>query len=267
MNSFICFPNGKCKALTLSYDDGRIQDERLIDIFDRYGIRATFNLSSGFLEKDFGNDMFNRVKKLYSNHEVASHTCTHPTLERCSMSMVTEEIMNDRRTLEKCLSEPVRGFAYPNGSYNDEIKKLLRQLDIAYARTTENDDSLNLPKDWYSWQPTCHHNDIDLMNKAKSFVEFNKRQYLKLMYVWGHSYEFERDNNWQIIEEFCRYVGGRDDIWYCTNIEFHDYMEASRNLKFSADHSKVLNLSAITVYLNTENNDTVVIPPGVTGLP
>ena len=43
MKVYVCFPEGKAKALTMSYDDGKIQDERLVSIFNRYGIRGTFN--------------------------------------------------------------------------------------------------------------------------------------------------------------------------------------------------------------------------------
>ena len=49
MNIFMRFPEGKKKALTLSYDDGVHQDKRLIQILNRYGIRATFNINSGIL--------------------------------------------------------------------------------------------------------------------------------------------------------------------------------------------------------------------------
>ena len=40
------FPGGKSKALTLSYDDGCQSDRKMIEILDRYGIKATFNLNS-----------------------------------------------------------------------------------------------------------------------------------------------------------------------------------------------------------------------------
>ena len=40
--------DGKMKALTFSYDDGVLQDRRLIEIFNKYGLKATFNLNSGF---------------------------------------------------------------------------------------------------------------------------------------------------------------------------------------------------------------------------
>ncbi len=35
-----------------------------------------------------------------------------------------------------------------------------------------------------------------------------------LFYLWGHSYEFEADENWNVIEEFAAYTGNRDEIWY-----------------------------------------------------
>ncbi len=37
---YTCFPGGKHKVLTMSYDDGRLEDRRLVELFNRYGIRA-----------------------------------------------------------------------------------------------------------------------------------------------------------------------------------------------------------------------------------
>ena len=38
--------HGKMKAITFSYDDGVVQDRRLIELLDKYGLKATFNLNS-----------------------------------------------------------------------------------------------------------------------------------------------------------------------------------------------------------------------------
>ena len=38
---------GKKKAVTFSYDDGVTQDRRLVELLNRYGLKATFNLNSG----------------------------------------------------------------------------------------------------------------------------------------------------------------------------------------------------------------------------
>ena len=38
--------NGKTKAITLSYDDGTLQDIRFVELLNKYNLKATFNLNS-----------------------------------------------------------------------------------------------------------------------------------------------------------------------------------------------------------------------------
>ena len=40
------------KYFTLSYDDGVMQDKRLVEIFNRYNLKCTFNINSGFFGQD-----------------------------------------------------------------------------------------------------------------------------------------------------------------------------------------------------------------------
>ena len=92
-----CFPGGKHKALTMSYDDGKVQDRRLIEIFNRYGIKGTFHLNSGLFH-DPGRIQPAEIPSLYEGHEVACHTVTHPTIARCPLPNVVEEVLADRRS-------------------------------------------------------------------------------------------------------------------------------------------------------------------------
>ena len=263
MMVYICFPGGKAKALTMSYDDGKHQDEKLVQIFNRYGIKGTFNLNYGKLGKtDYVSP--NIVPALYMGHEVATHTLNHPTVARCPLTMVAEEIISDRKGLEKLTGTIVRGHAYPNGSYNAEIKALFRQLGIAYGRGIHCVPDFSLPDDTMEWNPTCHHNDPKLLNLAERFVASKRYQVLTLMYVWGHSYEFDIDDNWNVIEEFCALVGGREDIWYATNIEIIDYLEAAKNLRFSADYHSVYNPNAKSVWLHIWDENRYVEVEGGT---
>ena len=85
MKIYTCFPEGKAKALTMSYDDGRLQDERLVEIFNKYGIRGTFNLNYGLMDGDENRIQKEHVWELYQNHEVATHCLTHPTIARCPL--------------------------------------------------------------------------------------------------------------------------------------------------------------------------------------
>ena len=248
MKIYYCFPQGKSKVLTMSYDDGKKADEKLVEIFNRYGILGTFNLNYGLMDNPERIPK-DKVQMLYKGHEIATHTMTHPTIARCPLTETAKEILNDRMGLESITHYPVRGHAYPNGSYNEEIKKLFNSLGIVYARTAcFETGSFELPEDYLEWNGTCHHN-YHLMDYAHEFVEFHKPQYLKCMYVWGHSYEFDRDDNWNLIEEFCSYIGGRDDIWYATNIQIFDYMQVCRNLQFGASGDFVYNPSAESAWL------------------
>ena len=123
----------------------------------------------------------------------------------------------------------------------------LRDCGVAYARTTEATHRFDIPNDWFTLPSTCHHKDPELMNLARKFAEGQPYR-PQLFYLWGHSYEFESDNNWHVIEEFAEYIGHRDDIWYATNIEIHDYVEAWCSMHISADGRRLYNPSAIPLW-------------------
>ena len=57
--------DGKSKVLTLSYDDGVVQDIRLIEILNKYGIKATFNINTGlYLSEEATREKFyGRIRK------------------------------------------------------------------------------------------------------------------------------------------------------------------------------------------------------------
>ncbi len=245
---YMCFPGGKHKVLTLSYDDGRLEDRQLVSILNRHGIKATFHLNSGLCENP------DRIPPaewptLYQGHEVACHTVTHPTIARCPIEHTAMQVLEDRKRLEEVMQYPVRGMSYPNGSYNREIMDLLPGLGIEYCRVVGNTDSFEMPEDYLCWKATCHHNH-NLLENAEQFVGLFKTQYLYMMYVWGHSYEFTADKNWDLMEAFCEKVGNREDIWYATNIQIVDYMKAAKRLRCTVSGDIVYNPNACSIWVN-----------------
>ena len=258
---YCCYPGGKHKALTMSYDDGCIQDRRLVDLFNQYGIKGTFHLNSGLTEQD-GRIPPEEIPELYRGHEIACHTATHPTLARCPLSETVAEILEDRKALEQLAGYPVRGLSYPNGSVSREIESVLPSLGIRYSRIVGSTEDFTLPENPYRWEPTCHHSRR-LMELGRQFLDLTKKQYLYLMYVWGHSYEFDRDGNWDLIEDFCRMAGGKEDIWYCTNIEWMDCLDDFSRLQFAADNSFVFNPGVRDCWISLDGSP-VRIPGGST---
>ena len=257
------FPGGLGKALTLSYDDGVEQDERLIALLDRYGIRCTFNLNSGCYAPE-GHAWpqgqihrrlpRSRVLSLYGGgrHEVAVHCLTHASLPEIPTDQVVQEVMRDRENLERDFGGVIRGMAYPFGTYSDEVVDTLRRCGILYARTVNSSHQFSMPLDWLRLFPTCHHNDPMLMELADRFLKESAGFGSRMFYLWGHAYEFEANDNWQVIEAFCQKMSGRDDIWYATNIEICTYALAFRQLAFSADGRRIYNPTDRTLWLEHE---------------
>jgi hypothetical protein len=240
----------------MSYDDGTVHDRRLAGIFDKYGIRGSFHLNSGWL----GDDRHIKAEELpvlFCNHEVSCHTVTHPTLTAVPRETVIKEITDDRRNLERACGYPVRSMSYPNGAFSGDVASLLRACGMEYSRTTVSTGGFNLPADFMMWHPTCHHNG-GIIEKLDAFLAAGRFHPLPVLYVWGHSYEFPAQDNWQLIEDFCQKAGGRDDLWYATNIEITDYVNAVRALRFSADYDVVYNPSAVSVWISVDGEATEI---------
>ena len=228
--------NGKNKAITFSYDDGVTQDIRLIELFNKYNVKGTFNLNSELLglpgelvrndvRIDHNKVKPEDVKHIYEGHEVAVHTLTHPNLTQIEDDKeVIRQVEEDRIKLSELAGYEVFGMAYPCGGVNcnDRVAKLIMEnTPIEYARTITVTKSFEPYEDLYQYKGTVyHHTDWDEMFRlGKEFVEL-KADTPKVFYIWGHSYEFDiYPERWQQLEEFLKLVSGKEDIFYGTNRE------------------------------------------------
>lgn len=266
---FMRFPKGRSKAFTLSYDDGQVNDKELIEIFNKYKVKCTFNLNSQRLIEGSGNRIqANEYLKLIegSGHEIAVHTCTHPSLATIPKASAVYQIVNDRKNLEEIFGSIVRGMAYPNGTWavDSETVEAVKCAQIAYARTTTATHSFELPKTPLLLDPTCHHNDANVFGLIDEFLDSDVKRFSKMFYLWGHSYEFKVDNNWDRIEKILDKISGRDDIWYATNIEIIDYINAYNSLQFSVNLDMVYNPSATDLYFTHNYSEPIKIKAGET---
>ncbi|MBE6665623.1 MAG: polysaccharide deacetylase [Ruminococcaceae bacterium] len=225
--------NGKKKALTFSFDDGVTQDKKLIEILNRYGLKATFNLNSGFFGRN-GELIRNgvpvrhdkipkeEIPSVYAGHEIAVHTKTHPFLPNLPDAQIIEEITEDHETLSELIGYKVKGMAYPCGGANHDarVEKLVReQTPCQYARTIASTGGFSLPSDPYAWNPTVYFIDTDLMFAlGERFLALKSDEPL-LFYIWGHAYELDAWDFWERFEEFCKKISGKGDIFYGTNRE------------------------------------------------
>ncbi|MBQ7573900.1 MAG: polysaccharide deacetylase family protein [Clostridia bacterium] len=260
---FLRFPEGKVKAITFSYDDGVRDDLVLADIINKYGIKCTFNhTNTEHMTKD--EVIENIISK---GHEIAVHGAEHRAEGLQRPVEAIEDVLSCRKKLESEFDMIIRGMAYPDsgirnllpGVTYENIKSYLKNLDIVYARTLGGDNNLfRLPEDWYAWTPTAHHANPELGNYIDDFLNIDvSKLYIagrfpRLFYLWGHSYEFERNNNWELLEDICSKLSGKDDIWYATNMEIYEYVNAYNSLIYSADGLRIYNPTLYTVWFETD---------------
>ena len=223
---------GKKKAITFSYDDGVTQDERLIKLFDKYGMKCTFNINSallghpGKLLREDVNVTHNkiepeRVREVYEGHEVATHSLTHPYLTRLSDADVIREIEEDRIKLSELVGYEVVGHAYPMGDCDNRVARLIENhTGVKYARTVVSTHNFDMQTDLHLFNPSVyHHGEMDKMFElGEKFLKLDPDE-AQLFYVWGHAYEFDIHDDWKRFEEFLEMMSGRSDIFYGTNKE------------------------------------------------
>lgn len=257
------FPNWRGKVLTLSYDDGTVHDIRMIEILDKYGLKSSFHLNSaqffpedGIRERFDGRMKLSEAKALYigSGHEVAAHALNHAPLAVLTEPEIAYEVMEDRKNLEREFATIVSGFAYPYGSVGEKTIGVLRNCGIQYARCSGRTGSFAFPPaNWLQISSTCHHKAENLMELAEKFAESKPPYHRNMMFfMYGHSYEFDRDDNWQVLESFASYMGGRDDIWYATPGEVYAYTKACESINRSADGHIFQNPSSQTLYFTVK---------------
>ena len=271
MNILMRFPGFKKKAFTVSYDDGTIHDKRMVETMMRHGIKGTLNVNSAGLGKNENKLTPDALVELInkSGFEIAVHGYRHLSLAQVDIGAATYDVMKDREVLEGLFGRVIKGMAYANGSYNDEVVKALECCGIEYSRTTVSTERFDMPTDWLRLPATCHHRNPRLMELLQQFVEIPEnegyfwRNKPRLFYLWGHSFEFDRDNNWELLDELCEYIGGREDIWYATNGEIYDYQRAFESLRASHDGTLLHNPTATDVYIETSCGK-IIIPAGET---
>ncbi len=259
-----CYPGGKLKALTLSYDDGVGQDIRLLEIMDRRGLQGTFNLNSGltsansWIYKDAEVYRLNPevMPPLYRNQEVAVHSRTHPHLEDLPQKELYAQLYDDRKALEKRFGCRVTGMALPFGSWNQDVYQAIRQLGFSYNRTTVSTHDFQVPEDFLLWPATCHHNDPELFCLTDAFLETSDE--LALFYLWGHSYEFDGNHNWDLIEAFARRMAGREEIWYATNGAICSYLKDMKRLVVGSDF--LLNPTMQPLWVSVDGDCRAIAP-------
>ena len=225
--------NGKKKAVTFSFDDGVTQDIRLIEIFNKYGLKGTFNLNSGFLGlegtlvrngKTVRHDKISadKIKEVYKGHEIAVHTLTHPNLTGLEKDEIIRQVEEDRKRLSEICGYEVVSMAYPCGGINndDRVAEIIKEnTGVRLSRGLDSTYSFEIQENLLRFMPTVYYIENCLDEIVDKFLSL-ETDTPALLYIWGHSYEMDAEYiTWEKFEEVCKKLSAHDDIFYGTNKE------------------------------------------------
>jgi peptidoglycan/xylan/chitin deacetylase (PgdA/CDA1 family) len=228
----------KFLIVTTSWDDGHENDIKLARLLTKYNIKGTFYVTKNYL-KYLSEE---NIIELSRNHEIGSHTLSHPNLTEISLEDAEKEIVGSKLYLENLLNHPVNMFCYPKGRYNEAIKQLVKKTGFVAARTCKT-GNFEFPIDKYEWQISLHLSEgsplmtskVILKNKLplKMYFDWELRaKYLfdvavdkgGIYHIWGHSWEFEKNGEWGKLERVLDYIANRENVIYVTNGQiFLDY--------------------------------------------
>ncbi len=276
------YKDGKKRALTFSFDDGHSQDIRLIGLLNRYGLKCTFNLTGGnckndcFVKRENGVNYWDgsgALKECFKGHEIASHGYLHKNLTILNDEEMRAEIIDDINTLQEAFGCKIEGFVSAYGKYDDRVIDLLKELGIKYHRTTGAKTDYAPAEDPLHWNCGPHIARYKAA-ETKEYVSnfFMSDTELAMLTIWGHSFEltdmdcYSKEawngvtDRWELMENICKDVAGKSDVWYATNIEIFKYLEAMEKAEITETY--IENKSDITLYFDIDGNTTEIAPKG-----
>lgn len=249
------YPNGKLKALVLSYDDGTVEDIALTRLLNNYGLIGTFNLNSGYIGQKMawplenGDTLFHNyiptdlLESIYHGHEVAAHGQYHQGLTSLDEYGVKVELNEDLKYFKNRLNRNVTSMAYPFGSCSPEVSQWAAELGFKNGRTIDDTHGYQVPKskDFMMWNPTCH--DSKVLEHMDRYMTLDSDS-ISLLYVWGHSWEFQDSIRWENMKLFCERISTDQSIWSVSHGELTDYLLALEKVQVNSAQIKNTNKEA-----------------------
>lgn len=110
------------KKIALTFDDGPhpVKTPKILDLLDKYGVKATFFIVGANAEA------YPEIiaREAQSGHELANHSFTHPRLSKLTESEIKAEIERTDAAIKKAAGVTPKLFRPPEGAYSRDIVKI-----------------------------------------------------------------------------------------------------------------------------------------------
>jgi hypothetical protein len=145
-----------------------------------------------------------------------------------------------------------RDFVWPFGDQmNPALTERLIKSGLRSIRATGDlmdSTGFALPADRMCWSYNA--SNRTLLKAAELYEKYPDDGDLKLFCFGVHSIDFDRDGNWQDLEDFCRDFGNRPDYWYASMNDIFAYEDAVKAIRITQD--RIENDSAIDLYVKID---------------
>ncbi|MBS3055140.1 MAG: polysaccharide deacetylase family protein [Candidatus Aenigmarchaeota archaeon] len=213
---------------TTSWDDGNKLDLKLSKILLEHGIKGTFYIPISW---KFRSLQDKEVKKLSKNFEIGSHSVSHSDLTKLPSRQLNHEILKSKKELEEIIRKEVNSFAYPFGKVNGKILDSVK-AHYLFARTAKE-----LQTDFPTDLLNCGFS-VSITNRPRRmFVssgvfglrngfrwdKIARKLFLAAMkndgvfHLQGHSWEIEKEKNWDKLIDFFDFISKFDDVMFIDN--------------------------------------------------
>jgi len=241
------------RIVTTSWDDGNKLDLKLLNLLNKYNLKGTFYIPKSSELKSLTDQ---EIKLIAETQEIGAHTLTHSDLTKLSSAEeISKEIKGSKDFLEQLVGKEIKMFAYPGGKFDSRAKQAAQKAGFIAARITKQFE-FSISQDKFEFATTIqvypypfrkrdeNHYHLSrflfqpLQNSFFQILKFKlpKKSFFSwpnlsqalfdyflaeggIYHLWGHSWEIEKYNMWNDLEEIFKYVSQRPNCQYLTNSE------------------------------------------------
>ena len=153
-------------ALTFDISWGLDNVEDILNILDKYNVKATFFVVGGWI--DYNSKNKDMVKEIHNRgHEIGNHSNMHPDMSKISKDRIIKELETTNTKIKNITGEEPKLFRCPSGSYNDLLIETAERLN--YYVIQWDVDSI----DWKSEGAEVEYNRVISKTKPGSILLFH----------------------------------------------------------------------------------------------
>lgn len=124
--------SNETNLISLTFDDGYADNlKTALPILERFEIPATIFVSAAFIKKRDQRFLSLADLRFLAEHpliSIGAHGFEHVKLAECGEEQITLELNASKFFLEDVTGDTVKFLSYPNGSFNDSVKLIAKQV-------------------------------------------------------------------------------------------------------------------------------------------